>query len=247
MNDKLNLSSKPVIVIQGEGPLIGKKMILLRFKGCNLNCPMCDEPDSLNMDIENIISIDEVVEYIKESKIRNIMITGGEPLLYQDEILNLIKKLSDNHIRIDNINIETNGTIIPKQGFGQNSDEFEYNILFSISPKIGSLKAGIKKDDKYYLDNLEVIYKSRYKYNFIVKLVVDPKDMSLIEKIENNKDFKFLKLLKNKKHLVYLMPLGATRKDQIKNSPGVIDLCMKYGYEFSPRLHVLIYNTKKGV
>jgi len=41
--------------------------------------------------------------------------------------------------------------------------------------------------------------------------------------------------------------LGATREDQIKNAPEIINICIQNNFEFSPRLHVLIYDIKKGV
>lgn len=49
-----------------------------------------------------------------------------------------------------------------------------------------------------------------------------------------------------KKHL-QLMPLGATRKELIKNSTKVIEWCKKYNLQFSPRLHIYIYDNKRGV
>jgi hypothetical protein len=46
---------------------------------------------------------------------------------------------------------------------------------------------------------------------------------------------------------VYLMTQGATRQEQIQYSPKVIELCKIYGFNFSPRAHILIYDKKRGV
>jgi 7-carboxy-7-deazaguanine synthase len=46
---------------------------------------------------------------------------------------------------------------------------------------------------------------------------------------------------------VYIMPEGATREEQIKKMPEVMEYCSKKGFKFSPRLHVLAYDTKRGV
>lgn len=32
--------------IQGEGKLIGRRQIFIRFAGCNLDCVYCDTPES---------------------------------------------------------------------------------------------------------------------------------------------------------------------------------------------------------
>ncbi len=46
---------------------------------------------------------------------------------------------------------------------------------------------------------------------------------------------------------VWIMPEGATREEQIKKMPEVIEYCLKNKYHFSPRLHILAYNKKRGV
>jgi 7-carboxy-7-deazaguanine synthase len=49
------------------------------------------------------------------------------------------------------------------------------------------------------------------------------------------------------KDKVYIMPEGAYRDEQIERMPEVIDYCLKYNYKFSPRIHVLAFNDKRGV
>jgi 7-carboxy-7-deazaguanine synthase len=252
----LKLSSKPISVIQGEGPLIGKRMVLLRVKGCNLHCPMCDEPDSLDNTKDTILMKNkEIINYIKKSGINNLMITGGEPLLYQEEILEFANDCINNKIIFDNVNIETNGSILPESIFRKSEFPqpnlgqyyFAHNLLFSISPKIGGLISGVNKDPLFFIDNIKTLKLSNHNFNFIIKIVINPNNIEILNTIENDINYNIIKKLRDMDHNVYLMPLGATREDQIKNSPTVIDLCIKYGYEFSPRTHILIYDTKKGV
>jgi len=45
---------------------------------------------------------------------------------------------------------------------------------------------------------------------------------------------------------VYLMPEGATLEGQELTERNVADLCMKYGYKFSPRLHISLYGNSWG-
>jgi 7-carboxy-7-deazaguanine synthase len=46
---------------------------------------------------------------------------------------------------------------------------------------------------------------------------------------------------------VWLMPLGATRQDQMRRMAPVWELCVRHGFNFSARLHVLTFNDKRGV
>jgi 7-carboxy-7-deazaguanine synthase len=46
---------------------------------------------------------------------------------------------------------------------------------------------------------------------------------------------------------VYIMPQGRTTQDQLRMMPEVIDYCLKQNFKFSPRLHVLAFNERRGV
>lgn len=51
--------------IQGEGKLLGRRQIFVRFSGCNLNCNYCDTPLSRNLLYGNEIFTDELYREIK--------------------------------------------------------------------------------------------------------------------------------------------------------------------------------------
>jgi len=138
--------------IQGEGEFIGTLSIFIRFSGCNLKCHFCDTKYSWNEEGKYII--EDVIKYVNDNPhIKHIVITGGEPLLHQNEILEIL-----NHIEDKVITIETNGTIIPKK-------ELTHLMLFglwSVSPK--NDKCYIKQYDnfgnvqfKYVIEHLEQI------------------------------------------------------------------------------------------
>ena len=48
-------------------------------------------------------------------------------------------------------------------------------------------------------------------------------------------------------HKVWIMPLGADRQTQLDRSQEVWQFCARHGFNFSPRLHTLIFNNRKGV
>jgi len=95
--------------IDGEGPTSGELATFVRFQGCNLRCSWCDTIYS--WDKENIcerLNSKDIYNYIKENKVKNVTLTGGEPLIQEniDELLKLLN--SDNYLKI---HIETNGAI----------------------------------------------------------------------------------------------------------------------------------------
>ena len=96
------------ISINGEGQRAGELAVFLRFAGCNLNCSYCDTKWANLPDTKSEYeSPDELVQYVSRSGVRNVTLTGGEPLLQKD-IEELVKKLVSSGSRVE---IETNGSI----------------------------------------------------------------------------------------------------------------------------------------
>lgn len=93
---------------QGEGRNQGLRCCFLRLAGCNLNCRWCDTPDARNPDAGEDLLPADILKQIEETGLRYLCVTGGEPLLRQDELLPLLQELSSKGYIID---IETNGTI----------------------------------------------------------------------------------------------------------------------------------------
>ena len=46
---------------------------------------------------------------------------------------------------------------------------------------------------------------------------------------------------------ILLMPLGMQRDEQLGRMPLVMEWCRRYGFRFSPRLHILAWGPKRGV
>ncbi|MCL2157098.1 MAG: 7-carboxy-7-deazaguanine synthase QueE [Methanobrevibacter sp.] len=93
---------------QGEGLLIGKRQIFVRFAGCNLSCNYCDTPDSQKSSYGTILSVESVmnkIDHLKTPDLHSISFTGGEPLLYTDFINEIIERTDLK------IFLETNGTL----------------------------------------------------------------------------------------------------------------------------------------
>lgn len=72
--------------IQGEGFHKGTAAYFIRLGGCDVGCHWCDVKESWNAELHPPTSIDTMVENaVKHSK--TIVITGGEPLMYNMEPL----------------------------------------------------------------------------------------------------------------------------------------------------------------
>ncbi len=97
------------VSINGEGPLAGQLAVFIRFQGCNLACSYCDTSwaNTENATFTPMSEVD-LYHYIKETGIKNVTLTGGEPLL-QPDIIDLLTLLTSD---LDlNVEIETNGSI----------------------------------------------------------------------------------------------------------------------------------------
>lgn len=92
--------------LSGEGLRQGIPTTFIRCAGCNLRCAWCDTPESHGAGTR--MSIDEIVSAVSVGMPSYIIVTGGEPLLQENELKELLTSLRDAGYRIE---IETNGTL----------------------------------------------------------------------------------------------------------------------------------------
>ena len=90
--------------IQGEGFYSGRPAYFIRLAGCDIGCVWCDVKESWDADIHPLISIDSLVENAASSSSNFVVITGGEPAMY--DLNTLIDKLKYRGIQTA---IETSG------------------------------------------------------------------------------------------------------------------------------------------
>jgi organic radical activating enzyme len=93
--------------LQGEGANVGKPAFFLRLGGCNVQCDFCDSKNSWDENSARKMSTMEIVDLVKKSTAKNVVITGGEPLLYNlDELCDALQTL----VSDVNLWLETSGT-----------------------------------------------------------------------------------------------------------------------------------------
>lgn len=90
--------------IQGEGYNTGKAAYFIRLGGCDVGCHWCDVKESWDASLHPLTSANTIVEHAMQYPAKTVVITGGEPLLYNLDYLT--KKLKENGIKTF---IETSG------------------------------------------------------------------------------------------------------------------------------------------
>lgn len=94
--------------INGEGTRAGELATFVRFKGCNLRCSYCDTmwANEAECPYEET-KPEQIVEEVLATGIRNVTLTGGEPLL-QKGMKELLRLLLQTNLRVE---VETNGAV----------------------------------------------------------------------------------------------------------------------------------------
>ncbi|MDE5883591.1 MAG: putative 7-carboxy-7-deazaguanine synthase QueE [Oscillospiraceae bacterium] len=118
------------VSINGEGKRAGELAVFIRFRKCNLRCSYCDTmlANSNDCSVE-MLTADEILNYIHEEGVTNVTLTGGEPLL-QENIEVLVEKLMKSGHRVE---IETNGSISIKK-----LSQSNYRPSFTLDYKLPS-------------------------------------------------------------------------------------------------------------
>lgn len=145
------------VSINGEGKRCGQLAIFIRFSGCNLRCSYCDTEWACEKEAFNEqLSKEELYEYIKETKVNNVTITGGEPLWQENikELLEFLSKDDDLHIEI-----ETNGSIPLDEYTNLNREKISFTMDYKL-PCSGM-------EDKMHIENLNKLEKTD-----VIKFVV---------------------------------------------------------------------------
>jgi len=151
------------ISIDGEGPSSGQLAVFIRFSNCNLRCTWCDTGYSWDGTSEETqMTAIEIYNYIKETGVDNVTLTGGEPLIQPglNRLLDLLvedKKLTTR--------IETNGAVsIAKYKAKYRTSNIQFIVDFKLPDS--------KMTSKMCLDNLTVV-DSWDVYKFVIASVAD--------------------------------------------------------------------------
>jgi 7-carboxy-7-deazaguanine synthase len=244
------LDGRPEIFhsIQGEGKSIGRPSVFIRLSLCNLYCTWCDTaytwnwegtPYTHNNDARGLAKYckDDYMELLSDEALagilegihcRNLIFTGGEPLVQQKDLRSLFRllKQKDPHYHIE---FETNGTLKPLPEIDALTDQYNVSVKLSNS--------GVAPEDRI---NPEAIrfFAASPKANF--KFVVDsPGDLAEVQALIADHGIRA--------EAVYLMPQGTTAAQLREKAPWVADICKENNFNYTDRLHIHIWGDKRGV
>ena len=216
--------------IQGEGPNFGKPAIFLRTAQCNLKCTWCDTKytwDWENYDFTKEVKempIDEIKKKILDLEIKHLVITGGEPLLQQDDLADLLSFLKPDFY----VEIETNCTILPNKMLTDLVDQW------NVSPKTQNSGNPLE-----LYENNECYYFFANQENCFFKYVV-----------ENESDIPEIKKFVTKYNIpetrVQLMTQASTKEEINIREKSISELAKLHNFSFSPRLHVAMWGSQRG-
>ena len=227
--------------LQGEGRLAGVPSVFVRTSGCNLRCWFCDSYHTSWEPTGDWYSVDDIIEAIGEYDADHVVVTGGEPLVHEASV-DLLEALAD---RGYHTTVETNGTMYRDAPID----------LASVSPKLESSTPTADRDpkgdgewaDRHEDRRLDVStigalvedYETQLKF-----VVTGPEDMAEIERlVDSVRDVADTAVPDNH---VLLMPEGQTREQLTETRRVVADLAVEYGYRYTPRLHVDLWNDAPG-
>ena len=231
--------------LQGEGTLAGVPSVFVRTSGCNLRCWFCDSYHTSWEPTHGWVSIEDLLDEVRSHDAEHVVVTGGEPLLH-DEVEDLLNQLGEEEYHVT---VETNGTI----------HRDTHIDLASISPKLasstptpdrppagGDADIGVweEKHEQDRLD-LEALAGLIEDYNFQLKFVIT--ERADVEEATDLVDrLRGVTATRIRNTDVLLMSEGMTRERLNETRDVTAELAIEYGYRYTPRLHVDLWNDAPG-
>jgi organic radical activating enzyme len=217
--------------LQGEGANIGTATVFLRLAQCNLACSWCDT--KYTWDWDNYSYEDEVmtlsVEDVRDAVLAygcpHLVVTGGEPLLQQRDLASLGAGLKDAGFYCE---VETNGTILPIPELARSIDQW------NVSPKLANSGNPLaRRVLPEVLEGFSGLPNALFKF-----VIATPADLDEVLGLRDRYH------IPNER--IILMPEGISAAALRDRSPWVADACVKEGFRFSTRLHILLWADQRG-
>lgn len=222
--------------LQGEGTSMGEPAVFIRTQLCNLRCVWCDTPYTWNPKSEAFWtepqdwSVADTAKKIEDiwgapkGIDRRVIFTGGEPLLQQETIEQVIDKLEPDW----KVEIETNGTITP-------TDKMMARAQFNCSPKLEN--SGNAPQARIRKEAIAKMATGNATFKFVV---MKPEELDEIEK-------DYIVGCGISPEQVILMPQGVTAEETQMNMRNVAEYAKEKGYRLLGRLQTEIWGARRKV
>jgi organic radical activating enzyme len=229
--------------VEGEGVYIGRPSVFMRFFGCNLRCPgfkSIDSPNGCDSYVswtkKNKLSFLETFKLLESNNYIDklhrgaiLKLTGGEPLIRQESLLKFIDAFKYRYGFVPHIDFETNATIMPDERWLTN----KYRVTFTTSPKLTS--NGDPEEKTYKPDVLKWHVKHKSTFKFVIS---KSEDLDEIYRKYINPDGDIGVPTTH----VWFMPCCGSRSEHIEKAPAVAEYAKAMCVNFSPRLHLLVWD-----
>lgn len=217
--------------IQGEGVTVGLPSVFVRLAACNLGCVWCDTKytwDWAHYDPARETigqEIGALADRVQQAGPRNVVITGGEPLLQERDLAPFVVALKESGLRIE---VETNGTLGPGSLLAEQVDQW------NVSPKLAS--SGNSEEDREVPSALRWFAGCPHAYFKFV--VVGPEDVDQAMALADRYSMPHERVL--------LMPEGTDSQTLSERSVWLVERAQALGVRFSTRLHILLWGDQRG-
>jgi 7-carboxy-7-deazaguanine synthase len=222
--------------VQGEGPSTGRICGFLRLGGCNLSCRWCDTPYTWDwtgisspvaykpaMELHPM-SAAQVVRQLQEMDVDLVIVTGGEPLSQQVQLLPVLGQLHDQGIAVE---VETNGTRSP------GPDVQRIVRRFVVSPKLAH--SGDLERRRLVPKALQAFRDSgKADFKFVVRSIDDLDEVAAIAD-------------EHRLAPIWIMPEGQTAEAISRSLTTIADAVVSRRWNLTTRLHILAWGQARGV
>lgn len=149
--------------IQGESSKAGLPCVFVRLTYCSLRCSYCDTEYAFYQGED--YSIDQVIDKIKKYECNLVEITGGEPLVQNEECLLLMKKLCDVGFEVM---LETGGSLPIKD-----IDSRVLIIMDLKCPSSGMMKKNLYENIAYFksIDEVKFVIGNGEDYEWAKEII----------------------------------------------------------------------------
>ena len=232
---------KAFYTLEGEGEYVGMPSVFFRLSMCNLTCQGFASEDSphgcdsyISWSVKNKMTFNEIFKYFEDHKLIDKLkeraifkITGGEPMVQQKQLLKFIEAFIDKYDFHPVIDFETNATIQPDELWVS-----KYYATFTTSPKLTS--NGDPEKRTYKPEVLKWHREVGSGFKFVINI---SEDIDEIWKKSVNDDTVNVPL-----HRIWFMPCSGSRQEHVEKAPAVAEYAKAMNVNFSPRLHLLIWD-----
>jgi organic radical activating enzyme len=232
---------KAFYTLEGEGEYVGIPSVFFRLSMCNLTCKGFASEDSphgcdsyISWSVKNKMTFNEIFEYFESNKLVDKLrdgaifkLTGGEPMVQQKQLLKFIEAFIEKYDFNPVIDFETNATIKPDERWVK-----EFHASFTTSPKL--ISNGDPEGRTYKPEVLKWHREIGSGFKFVIN-----SDEDINEIWSKYVDDDTVRVPVNR---IWFMPCCGSRQEHVEKAPAIAEYAKAMNVNFSPRLHLLIWD-----